>query len=108
MNPDYNQSSKDEADIKDTVLHESGHAIACVHEQESSSFPAVTWNKDKVYAYFKDQYNWDQTKVNNNFNNFQPGSKAALSATPKWDGKSIMQYEIRPEWTKEGIGRGSD
>jgi len=108
MNIAHNDGDKDEDEVRDTILHEFGHAIGCVHEQESPSFPAVHWKKQLVYDYFKEKYGWGEKAVNDNFNNFEPpGLKNTLAATPKWDGRSIMQYELRPEWTEEGYTGGS-
>ena len=93
----------DDEDIHGTTLHEFGHAIGCVHEQVNpDSAGKLVWIPKEVYDWFANPENqdppWDKATVDNNFNKFEPMAKDSVLFT-KWDGTSIMQYEIKKGWT---------
>ncbi|MCA9189169.1 MAG: matrixin family metalloprotease [Pirellulaceae bacterium] len=71
------------------VLHEFGHALGCLHEHQSPTFP-YTWNEERVYAYFSGPPNyWTKKQIEQNV--LRKYSPDGIAAT-KYDPKSIMLY----------------
>lgn len=81
-----------------TILHEFGHALGLIHEQQS---PAATlaYNKPAVYAYYKDNFGWNKNMVDQNF--FGKLTKARATYT-RYDPSSIMHYQIPKKFTLDG------
>ncbi|MDC9723403.1 MAG: M12 family metallopeptidase, partial [Urechidicola sp.] len=79
-----------DADYKQVVLHEFGHALGLIHEHQS---PAVNidWNKRYVYWYFWQHHNWTQADVDHNI--FKEFEKSTIRHSDL-DVDSIMGYHI--------------
>lgn len=82
------------------ILHEFGHAIACIHEHQNPT-GGIQWNKEKVYADLGGPPNfWDRETVDNNI--FAKYSIDQINST-QVDPKSIMMYFFPPSWTTDGF-----
>lgn len=103
MNYGWLHDATDDAEYQRIVLHEFGHALGLGHEQSS---PAVniSWNKEAVYAYYKETNGWDREKVD--FNVFHRYQYSELDAASPYDARSIMQYAIPAELTTDGFSVG--
>lgn len=99
LNLGWINDTRSEADIRQVILHEFGHALGAVHEHESP-FANIPWNKEQVY---KDlggpPNNWPRAKVDANM--FTLYSTSAVQAT-SFDGSSIMLYYYPANWTTDG------
>lgn len=81
-----------------TVLHEFGHALGLIHEQQSPQ-ATLAFNKPAVYAYYKNKFGWNKNKVDQNF--FRKVPKAQARYTP-YDPASIMHYHVPATFTLDG------
>ena len=101
MNLGWIIDQKPEADIRQVILHEFGHALGAVHEHQN---PTVTipWNKEVVYKELGGEPNkWDKDTVDNAM--FTKYSTQDVQAT-MFDGDSIMLYYYPANWTTDGKG----
>lgn len=90
--------STDERENRRVILHEFGHALGLIHEHQSPSIK-INWNKEFVYSYCNMNYNWSKPQVDRNiFEEFEE-TKTKFSEVDK---KSIMAYEIFPNFTLDG------
>lgn len=97
MNYGWLDDNSTQAVIRRVVLHEFGHAIGFVHEQQNPTEP-IRWNKAAVYADLsKPPNNWDPATIENNM--FRKYDDVIASAV---DSKSIMMYPIPKSWTENG------
>jgi len=84
------------------VLHEFGHALGFHHEHQSPSQGCdKEYDWPKLYAYYKQNYGWDQTKVDDNVRELQADRRAYDWSAP--DLKSIMLYASDKQFLKKGI-----
>lgn len=83
-----------------TVTHEFGHALGFLHEQQSPASP-LQWNRDKTYAYFKANDNWDPATVDEQVINKYNRNNTNFSS---YDRFSIMHYPIPDELLLSGSG----
>ena len=101
LNLGWVNDTRSEADIRQVILHEFGHALGAVHEHESP-FATISWNEEEVY---KDlggpPNNWDREKVKANM--FTLYNTSEVQAT-SFDGSSIMLYYYPASWTTDGKG----
>lgn len=82
------------------VLHEFGHAIACIHEHQNPA-GGIQWNKEQVYADLGGPPNyWDRATIDNNI--FDKYSIDQINGT-QIDPKSIMMYSFPANWTTNGF-----
>lgn len=85
---------------KGVILHEFGHAIACIHEHQNPA-GGIQWNKERVYADLGGPPNyWDKATVDNNI--FARYSTDQINGT-QVDPKSIMMYFFPATWTTDGF-----
>ncbi|MCP3975987.1 MAG: peptidase [bacterium] len=78
------------------VLHEFGHALAAIHEQQSP-VASIPWNRDAVFRYYKLQ-GWDAEKTERNV--LRRRDPRLFNHT-NYDRDSIMQYAV-PQALTEG------
>jgi hypothetical protein len=82
------------------VLHEFGHALACVHEHQSPA-AGIPWDREAVYRYYMRPPNrWSRTEVDKNI--FEAYDRSHTQFT-KFDVDSIMVYPIPKELTVGGF-----
>src|SRR5690606_40088149 len=83
------------------VLHEFGHALACVHEHQSPHFERK-WNKAAVIDAFSGPPNfWSPSDIRHNV--LAKYSKGGVKAT-RYDPASIMLYAFDGELFSDGLG----
>jgi serralysin len=87
----------DNATFRHVVLHEFGHALGLLHEHQHPGFE-IPWN-NKLYEYYKKEYNVDSTWVYENVVRKYSDSQTIYG---KVDPKSIMIYAI-PEDVTDGF-----
>jgi hypothetical protein len=94
-------ASKEE--LRGTILHELGHALALQHEHqspESGCDAQIVW--DTVYAELaKPPNSWDRAKVDHNLRQLVVSPRLRTTA---YDRKSIMHYSLPARWFKDGEG----
>ncbi|WP_406845349.1 matrixin family metalloprotease [Flavobacterium soyae] len=88
-----------EESAKRTILHEFGHALGLVHEQ-NSPVANINWNLPKVYKYYYDNMDWSKEKVDENVIYKYSPEQTNYSV---YDPLSIMHYYIDPNLTTDGI-----
>ena len=82
------------------VLHEFGHALACLHEHQNPA-AGIPWNREAVYRYYARPPNrWTTSEVDQNI--FDAYSRDLTQFTA-FDPKSIMVYPIPKELTIGGF-----
>lgn len=89
-------SKSDDVELRQTVLHEFGHAIGCVHEQASPAF-SIPWDEEKVYDYYARWQGWDKETT---YQNVIVRYSQEDTRYTQHDPKSIMQYPVQKELTK--------
>ncbi len=82
-------------EVRRVVQHEFGHALGMIHEHQSPA-AGIPWDRDKVLAYYKRQYQWDDATIEANVLNQAPAASTNFS---QYDPTSIMQYRIDPSLT---------
>ena len=101
MNFGWIHDSKPEADIRQVVLHEFGHALGAVHEH-TSPFATIPWNKENVYNDLGRGPNfWSREEVDRNM--FTVFDAVEVPST-EFDPFSIMLYQYPGSWTTDGKG----
>jgi hypothetical protein len=88
------------------VLHESRHALGCIHEQASPA-ANIPWDVDKVYEFYRTWQGWDQETTFENVLRRYAGDQARCT---DHDPPSIMQYPV-PAFLSNGrlsVGWNSD
>ncbi|CAM6090878.1 unnamed protein product [Calypogeia fissa] len=82
------------------VLHEFGHVLGCIHEHCSPA-GGIQWKRKAVFKYYRDKYNWDEDKVEDNvLKKYREGTVTQFS---KFDPHSIMLYRIPSKLTENGF-----
>jgi hypothetical protein len=78
------------------VIHEFGHAIACIHEHQNPA-TNIPWDKPAVYKYYQGPpNNWTKAQVDTNlFTRYS----ADITQFSEFDKNSIMLYPIPEEFT---------
>jgi hypothetical protein len=101
MNYGWLRAHTDEQEYRRVVLHEFGHALACVHEHQSPHFERK-WNKAAVIEAFSGPPNfWSPSDIRHNV--LQKYSKGGVKAT-RYDPDSIMLYAFDGELFSDGLG----
>jgi hypothetical protein len=78
------------------VLHEFGHALACIHEHQHPE-AGIPWDKEAVYSYYTGPpNNWTKAQVDHNL--FRKYS-ASITQFSEFDPASIMLYSIPNAFT---------
>ena len=86
----------EDQEYRRVVLHEFGHALACIHEHQNPD-ANIQWNKEKVYKYFMgDPNNWSKEEVDHNI--FDRYSKTITNFSD-YDNRSIMIYNLPAQFT---------
>lgn len=100
ITPDEPEASK-----RDTIIHEFGHALGCIHEHQHP-LGGIDWNKEQVYTDLGGPPNrWPRETVDHNI--FQRYDEN-ITAFSKLDPKSVMMYRIPARWTNNGKSYGFD
>jgi hypothetical protein len=101
MNYGWLRDNSDDEEFSRVVLHEFGHALACVHEHQSPTFSRV-WNKEAVMHYFQGPPNyWSPDDIDHNV--LSKYSPKGVSTT-QFDPKSIMLYSFDGALFSDGLG----
>lgn len=102
MNLGWIDDSTDDAEVQRVVLHETGHALGCEHEQ-SSPVANIHWNLPATYAYYESSQGWTKEDVDQ-----QVFAKLTESETihTQFDPFSIMEYPVPAELTTDGVAIG--
>ena len=96
MNFGWLQADTPDDEYSRVVIHEFGHALACIHEHQSPG-AEIPWDKEAVYRYYMGPpNNWSESEVDLNL--FQRYGQEVTQFT-KFDPKSIMLYPIPNEFT---------
>jgi hypothetical protein len=90
----YLATPMDSESFKSTVIHEMGHALGFIHEHLHRD-ANIPWNREKVYEFYRDEYEWDKQRVDDNV--FTPFNGAVIDT--EYDPKSIMHYPVPKELT---------
>lgn len=88
-----------EESARRTILHEFGHALGLVHEQ-NSPVAKINWDLPKVYKYYDDLMGWSKEEVDKNV--IYRYSPQQTNYTI-YDPLSIMHYYIDPSLTTDGV-----
>lgn len=96
MNFGWLEPGSSDAEYSRVVLHEFGHALACIHEHQHPE-AGIPWDKEAVYRHYSGPPNyWSRAQVDHNL--FRTYSKA-MTQFSKFDRESIMLYAIPNEFT---------
>lgn len=88
--------SRDEKLLRNTVLHEFGHVLGCVHEH-SSPVSDIVWKEQNVYSYYKHHFKWPKERVDRQI--LHRYEEVGTNHTT-FDKDSIMIYPLDP-WFME-------
>lgn len=81
---------------RSVILHEFGHALACIHEHQNPA-GGVQWNREQVIKDLSGPPNyWDANTIEHNM--FEKYAQDQINGTVL-DPKSIMMYAFPPSWT---------
>ena len=98
----FDKTPPAEPEFTGYVLHEWGHALGLHHEHKSPAGGCdAEYNWPKVYAYYKQHYNWDQKMVDDNLRQLVADHSAYDWSVE--DPSSIMIYASDPSFLKDGI-----
>lgn len=101
MNYGWLRDDTPDQEYSRVVLHEFGHALACVHEHQQPNF-SRRWNEKAVMKYFQGPPNyWSPDEIKHNV--LAKYSPTGISAT-QYDPKSIMLYEFDGRLFSDGLG----
>lgn len=83
-----------------TVLHEFGHALGLVHEQNNPD-AKINWNLPKTYKYYYDLMDWSKEEVDRQVIQKRSPQDTDYST---YDPLSIMHYYVPASLTTDGVG----
>jgi serralysin len=103
MNYGWLTPESTDAEVKEVVLHEFGHALGLIHEHQNPS-GAIDWNRAAVIADLSGPPNdWDEATIEHNlFAKYDPAEVSGSEV----DAHSIMMYAIPLAWTNDGFSAG--
>lgn len=103
MNYGWLTEQSSEEEVRRVVLHEFGHALACIHEHQNPA-GGINWNKSAVYEYYAGPPNhWSNEDVDHNL--FRTYDRD-LTVFTETDRQSIMAYPVPKEFTTDGFEIG--
>ena len=103
MNYGWLKPDAGEAAIRRVVLHEFGHALACIHEHQSPE-GGVPWDLDKVYEFYEGPPNhWPRAQT---YRNLLQKYDRSTTVASEFDPESIMLYPIDKGLTIGGFEVG--
>jgi serralysin len=100
MNLGWLTINTSDEEYKRVVLHEFGHALGLVHEHQNPDNNPIQWNKENVYAFYKQKFGWSKKVTYANF--FEKYTVNQMNSSD-FDAKSIMMYEIPELFTTNGF-----
>lgn len=96
MNYGWLTPESGESAIRRVVLHEFGHALACIHEHQNPE-GGIPWDVEKVYEYYEGEPNfWPRAQTYRNLLQKYDHTETTASV---FDPESIMLYPIPQEFT---------
>jgi hypothetical protein len=96
MNFGWLQADTPDDECSRVVIHEFGHALACIHEHQSPG-SNIPWDKEAVYRYYMGPpNNWSKSEIDLNL--FERYGQEVTQFT-QFDPSSIMLYPIPNEFT---------
>ena len=102
MNFGWLTDATDDGEVSRVVTHEFGHALGLIHEHQSPA-AGISWDRPKVIDYYEKNDGWTEAMVQANIFDQASADTTNFSA---FDPFSIMEYEIRAEWTTYGYSVG--
>lgn len=91
--------SVDDTEVRQTVLHEFGHALGAIHEHQSPA-SGIPWDRPAVYEFYSGPpTHWSPNQVEENVITRYNGT---LTQYTEFDPESIMIYPIPEELTVGG------
>ena len=95
MNYGWLTPDSSDTEYSRVVLHEFGHAFACIHEHQHPE-AGIPWDREMVYRYYQITNGWDRAMTDRNVLNRYASNITNFSA---YDPMSIMQYAVPEELT---------
>lgn len=96
MNLGWLTPKSTEEELVQVVLHEFGHAIACIHEHQNPA-AGIPWDREAVYAYYgRAPFGWSREDVDLNIFEEYAVDKTQFT---EFDPTSIMVYPIPQDLT---------
>jgi hypothetical protein len=95
MNYGWLTPNTSETEYSRVVLHEFGHAFACIHEHQHPE-AGIPWDRETVYRYYQLTNRWDRAMTDRNVLDRYTSNVTNFSA---YDPTSIMQYSVPEELT---------
>ncbi len=91
MNYGWLTPDSEDEEYQRVVLHEFGHALACIHEHQNPDVE-IPWDKEAVYRYYANPpNNWSRADVDHNL--FEVYSRDSTQFS-EFDRSSIMLYPV--------------
>jgi len=95
MNYGWLTPSTSDTEYSRVVLHEFGHAFACIHEH-SHPEAGIPWDEAMVIRYYRATNGWDEQTTRHNV---LARYSASITNFSTYDPTSIMQYSVPEELT---------
>lgn len=100
MNLGWLTNNSSDNEYRRVVLHEFGHALGLIHEHQNPNNNPIQWNKENVYAFYKQKFGWSKKVTYANF--FEKYVTNQMNSS-NFDPNSIMMYEIPELFTTNGF-----
>jgi hypothetical protein len=95
MNYGWLTPTTSDTEYSRVVLHEFGHAFACIHEHQHPQ-AGIPWDEAMVFRYYSVTNGWDEGTTRRNVLDRYSASRTNFS---DYDPTSIMQYSVPEELT---------